>query len=76
MKATKERNSDDLAECLGWSAERGVLVERKMGTGAIVIVSVFPEDSSKMRLAQDYDMVQAFSPDGSDEPFDVSVLPG
>ena len=56
--------------------ERGVLAEREMGAGTIVIVSVGPEDPSKMRLAQDHDMVQAFSPDGSDEAFYVSVLPG
>jgi hypothetical protein len=29
-----------------------------------------------MRFAQDHDMIQAFSPDRADEPFDVSVLPG
>jgi hypothetical protein len=29
-----------------------------------------------MGLAQDQDMVEAFSPDRADEPFYVSVLPG
>src|SRR3979490_2281046 len=29
-----------------------------------------------MGLAHDQDMVQAFSPDRADEPFDVSILPG
>ena len=56
--------------------ERGVLAEREMGAGTIVIVSVSPENPTKMRFGQDYDMVQAFSPDRADEPFNVSVLPG
>jgi hypothetical protein len=63
MESAEERDSYDLAERLGWSAERGILVEREMGPGAIVIVSVVPEDPSKMRLVQDHDMVEAFSPD-------------
>ena len=29
-----------------------------------------------MGLAQDHGMIQAFSPDRADEPFDMSVLPG
>jgi hypothetical protein len=32
--------------------ERGVLLEREMGTNAIVIVSVGPGDLAKMRLAK------------------------
>jgi hypothetical protein len=28
-----------------------------------------------MPIAQDHDMIQAFSPDRADEPFDVSILP-
>jgi hypothetical protein len=34
------------------------------------------EDPTQMGLAQDQDVVQAFSPDRADEPFGVSVLPG
>ena len=47
-----------------------------MGTDAIVIVGIGSEDLAQMGLAQDQDMVQAFSPDRADEPFDVSILPG
>jgi hypothetical protein len=75
MKAAEERDSYDLAERLGWSAERGVLIEHEMGPGAIVIFSVFPEYPSKMRLAQDHDVIEALASDRADEPLDVSVLP-
>jgi hypothetical protein len=58
------------------ATKRGVLLERKMGSDAIVIVGIGSEDLAQMGLAQDQDMVQAFSPDRADEPFRVSVLPG
>ena len=58
------------------TTKRGVFLERKMGTDAIVIVGIGSEDLAQMGLAQDQDMVQAFSPDRADEPFSVSVLPG
>jgi hypothetical protein len=58
------------------TTKRGVLVQRKVGTDAIVIVGIGFEDLAQMDLAQDQDMVQAFSPDRADEPFGVSVLPG
>jgi hypothetical protein len=45
-----------------------------MGTDAIVIVGIGSEDPVQMGLAQDQDMVQAFSPDRADEAFYVSVL--
>jgi hypothetical protein len=73
-QATEERNGYDLAERLGGSAERGVLVEREMGPGAIVIVRVGPEDPAQMRFAQDQDVVQVFSPDRADQPLHMAVL--
>jgi hypothetical protein len=58
------------------TAERSVLGESKMGTGAIVIVGVGFKDPAQMGFAQDQDMVEAFSSDRADEPFNVSILPG
>jgi hypothetical protein len=76
VKAAEERGSQDGSSRLRGATDRGVLLERQMGTGAIVIVSVGPEGLAKMRLAQDYDVVEAFASDRADEPFDVSVLLG
>jgi hypothetical protein len=45
------------------TAERGVPLESKKGARAIVIVGVSAEDPAKMRLAQDHDVIQAFSAD-------------
>ena len=40
-----------------------------MGTDAIVVIGVRPEDPAQMRLAQDQNVVEAFSSDQADEPF-------
>jgi hypothetical protein len=45
-----------------------------MAAGAIVIVGICSEDLAKMGFAQDHDVVQAFSSDRADEPFNVSVI--
>ena len=76
MQAAEERDGHDLSNRVDGTAERGVLPESKMSTGAIVIIGVGAEDPAKMRFAQDHDVIEAFSADGADEPFDVSVLPG
>ena len=76
VKPTEDWDGHDRSSRLDRTAERGVLRESEMGAGAIVVVGVGPEDSAKMRLAQDHDMIQAFAPDRADEPFNVSVLPG
>jgi hypothetical protein len=76
MESAKTRDSDDRSNRLHRTAERGVFVESEMGTNTIVIVGIVPEDLAEMGFAQDHDVIEAFSPDRADEPFDVSVLPG
>jgi hypothetical protein len=48
-----------LAPC----GQEDVLVESQMSANPIVIVGVGAEDPAQMGLAQDQDMVEAFSPD-------------
>ena len=76
MEPAEERDGQDRSSGLNRTGERSVFCEGEMGAGAIVVVGVGPEDLAKMCFAQDHDMIQAFSPDGADKPFDVSVLPG
>ena len=76
MESAEEWDCCEYPNRLHGTTKRGVLFERKMGTDAIVIVGIGSEDLAQMGLAQDQDMVQAFSPDRADEPFSVSVLPG
>src|SRR5260370_30108568 len=47
-----------------------------MGADLVVVGGVCFEDAAQMRLTEHNDVVQAFAPDRSDEPLDMSVLPG
>jgi hypothetical protein len=76
VKPTEDWDGHDRTGRLDRTAERGIFRESEMGASAIVGIGVAHEDPAKVRLAQDHDMVQAFSPDRADEPLDVSVLPG
>ena len=75
MESAKERDGDDRSSRMDRAAERSVCRKSEMGTGAIVVVGVSPEDLAKLRFAQDHDMMQAFSSDRADEPFDMTILP-
>src|ERR1700720_3845525 len=46
-----------------------------MRSDAIVIVGVGFQNSARMRLAQDNDVVHTFTPDRSDQPFGKAILP-
>ena len=47
-----------------------------MWTHLIVVSLLAAEQVTKMLLTEDNDMIQAISPDRTDGPFDVSILPG
>src|ERR1700681_215405 len=46
-----------------------------MCSNVVVIASIGSQDSAQMRLAQDDEMVNTFTPDRSDQPFSKAVLP-
>src|SRR5437667_6815318 len=56
--------------------DRSVPIQGEVGPRLVVVAGVFPEDPSEMVLAEDDQMVQAFSANGSDHPLHVGVLPG
>ena len=47
-----------------------------MSSDAVVIVRIGSQDLAQMDLAQDNDVVQALTPDRSDQPFGEAILPG
>jgi hypothetical protein len=57
MESTEKWDGRERSRHLHGTAKRGVLPERKMGAGAIVIIGVGSEDPAEMGLAQDQDMV-------------------
>ena len=56
-------------------SERGILAQREMSPGSVVVVHVVLHDPPKLLFAGDDDVVEAFSPDRTDHLFDIAVLP-
>ena len=65
MQATNFRNREDRAERWRLDAPpiRSVLLEGKVSAGPVIVREVRREDSSKVTLAENDDMVQALVPD-------------
>ena len=53
-----------------------VLLEREMGSGAVIVREVRGQNSAQMPLAEHDEMVEALAPHGADEPFREGILPG
>src|SRR5262249_29856010 len=54
----------------------GVLAQREMSPRSVVVVDVALHDTAKLLFASDDDVVETFSPDRTDHPFGITVLPG
>jgi hypothetical protein len=69
MQATDFGNREDRAE--RWGLDRpsigSVLLEREVSAGPMIVGEVSREDSSKMTLAENDDMVQAVLPEKSSD---------
>ena len=46
-----------------------------MRSDFVVIAGIILQNSTQLRLAEDYDMIGAFAPDRSDQPFSKAILP-
>jgi hypothetical protein len=78
MQAGDLRDRDGSSE-LAWhdrACVGAILVERKMSTGALVIVDIRGEDAAQMALVEDHDVVETFAANRTDHAFDLCVLPG
>ena len=78
MLAGDLRDSDhlsDLARC-DRARFRTIFVERKMGSGALVVVYVRGQDAAQMTLVQDHDVIQTLAANRTKHALDVRVLPG
>ena len=69
------RHDFALAGHLDGAGVRAVHIERQMRSRFIVIRDVRVKNPSRMFLAEDDDMVQAFTPDTSVQPLRVRILP-
>src|SRR5664280_170317 len=77
VQATDFRQLNHLSQfrTLDGSRFRGVSFQRQVTAGTMVVLKVTAQDATQVPLIQHDDMVQAFSPDGTNQPFDVGILP-
>ena len=47
-----------------------------MRAGSVVVVDVRGQDTAKIALVEDDDVIETFAADQTDDPLDVGVLPG
>jgi hypothetical protein len=78
MESAEVRNRHDtlLGRRLERAWVRAVLVQRLMGARGIVVGQVSPQQPKEVSLVQDQEVVEALSPDRSDDPLDEGILPG
>ena len=77
MEATDLGKLDDLP-VLRWldrSRLRRILLQRQMRSRTMVVADVSPQDSAKMTLVEDDDVIETLSPDRADDTLDVGILP-
>ena len=75
MKSAEDRLSSELAEPLDRPMARGILTQGKMRSELVVVAGVGRKDLAQMGLAEDDDVIQAFSAGRADQPLRVSILP-
>ncbi len=76
VQTTKVRYGFDPAFPQNWPCQWRIFVQRQVSAGTIVMVGVGAKHAAQVRLAEIDQMVQTFSSDRSDQPFDIGVLPG
>jgi hypothetical protein len=77
MEAADQGRLDDLAfvESLHPSWLRGILRQRKVGAGPVVVDEVLAQQAAQMGFVQHHDVVETLAAEGADETFHVRILP-
>jgi hypothetical protein len=74
IKAAENGRNYDAAPVLDGPIDRGILVERPMGSQLIIVSSIVLQNSAQMRFPQDNHMVDALTPDRLDQAFSKTIL--
>ena len=77
MQSADYREGDDLASIdgLALAGFGGVLAEREVGPGSVIVLEVLPQDASQVLLPDHDDVVEAVPPNGTDHALAVGILP-
>ena len=57
------------------SADRRIFLEREVSSKMFVVLEVIFQDATQSVFIEDNDVIQAFAPNGTDQPLDIGVLP-
>ena len=75
VKSTDQRCPDDSSLPFHLPRSWAVLRERQMRSGACVVREIGPKDPLQVPSIEHDHMIEAFAPNGSNQPFDNAVLP-
>src|SRR5207245_4445517 len=77
VEATDFPNREDPAEFrpLNSPAVGGILFEREVSTGPVVVREVAGQGAAQVSFAKDEDVIQTLAPDGADQPLREGILP-
>jgi len=78
MESAKFRERDDVA-LLWWlhpPGQRGIFFQPQMGPPAVIVGEITFKDAVQVNSVQHDYVVQTFTPDRTNQPFDVGRLPG
>ena len=78
MMKTADLGDRDHATAARWMNRpvlRGIHLQRLMRSPTMVVTEVAGQDLTQVSLIQNDHVIEAFSPDTSDQPFDERVLP-
>ena len=76
VEPTEFGNLNDAAVYLNLTVRRAIQLQRLMNPVAMVVVEVAGEDASQVSFVHHDHVVEAFSSDASDQPFNERILPG
>ena len=60
---------------LGLAEFGGVLVEREVGPGSVIVLEVLSQDAPQVLLSENDDVIEAVPPKGTDHALAVRILP-
>jgi hypothetical protein len=76
MQTAEHRTTLEAADALNGACDWGVLSQRKMGAGSVVIFQVAGQHTTQVSLSEHYDVVEALPSYRPDQTLRITVLPG
>jgi hypothetical protein len=73
MEPADHREGDDFPSIdrLALARFGGVLIEREVGSGSVIVLDVLPQDAPQVLLSEDDDVVEALPPKGPDHALPI-----